>query len=77
MNTQETRIALGQIVVGASRVDWKQGGADIMAAADVYALAVHVEACGDVNLTFNHGVWSGPMCGDDWYCETAKEYLNE
>ncbi len=75
------RDALGRVVLGAPRSDWKQGVVDIMKAADEYAqevgdsreLAGHVGACQALEGRPANAGGDGKYhpCGDGWYCPDA------
>ena len=42
----------------------------IMEAADAYALAAHVDACGRVCSELDR---IDALCGEGWYCEDGRE----
>ena len=73
MTSQQAREKLGRVVLGAPRSEWKQGVVDIMEAADVLMLAVHVEACEARSPMRSPYERDGHRrCGDRWHCEQAK-----
>ena len=70
MNSQQARKKLEALVENSTT------GVDIMAAADVLMLAVHVEACEkSINFGVKGETLSSPghtRCGqDEWYCDQA------
>ena len=72
MNSQQARQKLSRVtgkVVGHPYLNTKERD-NIMAAADVAMLAVHVEACGARQNT-DEGWRRGQNCGDGWYCGKA------
>ena len=46
---------------------------NITIAADVYALAVHVDACHLRDSPFLRDAGDWTKCGDGWYCDKGKE----
>ena len=78
MTSQQAREKLGRIVLGAPRSEWKQGVVDIMAAADVAMLAVHVEACEVAGRTAHGNRWRrraiGWRAGDPWPRHGEADY---
>ena len=63
MNRQEARERLEALVENSTT------GVDIMVAADVLILAVHVEACMNTLHDDQNGIRK--TCGDGWYCGKA------
>ncbi len=66
---EEAREALDRLTWYATYDEDEQ--AVLMEAADAYALAAHVDACGVLGgkLARTDIGWDSQVCGDGWYCD--------
>ncbi len=78
MTVEEARTALGRaigqllILPGHDQPPLLERRAAVMAAADAYARAAHVDACekvGIANAADKDRTFPYIVCGDGWYCD--------